>query len=64
MGALKAYSSFVTKLGKDDYLPLLPEAIPFLAELLEDTDNAVEVLAQQIIQETEIIVEEPLKDYF
>jgi U3 small nucleolar RNA-associated protein 10 len=32
----------------NDYLPLLPDTLPFLAELLEDADENVRILAQKV----------------
>ncbi|KAH9374585.1 hypothetical protein HPB48_016427 [Haemaphysalis longicornis] len=51
------------KLG-DDYLSLLPEAVPFLAELMEDESTEVEHLCQDVILEVEQILGEPLMKYF
>lgn len=63
LGALSALSALVEKLG-EDYLALLPEAIPFLAELLEDDVHDVEVAAQSTISNMETILGEPLQKYF
>jgi U3 small nucleolar RNA-associated protein 10 len=51
------------KLG-EDFLPLLPETVPFLAELLEDEEEAVESACQKAVQNLEEILGEPLKKYF
>jgi U3 small nucleolar RNA-associated protein 10 len=56
LGSLSALSALVEKL---DYLALLPEAIPFLAELLEDDVNEVEVAAQTTIANMENMLGEP-----
>lgn len=48
----------------DDYLPLLPETIPFFAEMLEDEDETVERACQQRVQELERVLGEPLQKYF
>jgi hypothetical protein len=63
LGSLSALSALVEKLG-EDYLALLPEAIPFLAELLEDDVNEVEVAAQTTIANMENMLGEPLQKYF
>lgn len=63
LGALSALSALVEKLG-EDYLALLPEAIPFLAELLEDDVQEVETEAQATIANMENILGEPLQKYF
>lgn len=48
----------------DDYLPLLPETIPFFAEMLEDEDETVERACQLRVQELERVLGEPLQKYF
>lgn len=60
---LLAFREAVRKLG-DDYLSLLPEAVPFLAELMEDESTEVEHLCQDVILEVEQILGEPLMKYF
>ncbi|CAN8001191.1 unnamed protein product [Ixodes hexagonus] len=60
---LLAFRETVRKLG-DDYLVLLPEAVPFLAELMEDESTDVEQLCQEVILEVEQILGEPLMKYF
>ncbi|XP_064487187.1 HEAT repeat-containing protein 1-like [Ornithodoros turicata] len=61
--ALQVFRETVRKLG-DDYLVLLPEAVPFLAELMEDDSTEVEQLCQEVILEVEQILGEPLMKYF
>ena len=63
LGSISALSALVEKLG-EDYLALLPEAIPFFAELLEDDVQEVEVAAQSAIQRMGDIFGEPLQKYF
>ncbi|XP_017774859.1 PREDICTED: HEAT repeat-containing protein 1 [Nicrophorus vespilloides] len=53
----------VKKLG-EEFLPLLPETIPFLAELLEDEEESVEKLCQKVVQEMEVVLGEPIQKYF
>ncbi|KAF6149894.1 hypothetical protein GIB67_008615 [Kingdonia uniflora] len=48
---------------KNEYLMLLPETIPFLAELLEDVELPVKSLAQEILKEMENLSGENLKEY-
>lgn len=60
---LLAFREAVRRLG-DDYLSLLPEAVPFLAELMEDESTEVEHLCQDVILEVEQILGEPLMKYF
>lgn len=50
--ALKVIEECYTKLG-EELLVLLPETIPFLAELMEDTDPKVEQLTQDVIKTIE-----------
>ncbi|NXU49691.1 HEAT1 protein, partial [Turnix velox] len=49
---------------KENYLVLLPESIPFLAELMEDECEEVEQQCQKTIQKLEVILGEPLQSYF
>ncbi|XP_048255630.1 HEAT repeat-containing protein 1-like [Haliotis rufescens] len=48
----------------DDFLPLLPETIPFLAELMEDENEEVEKRCQTVIADMERTLGEPLQKYF
>lgn len=61
--AMRACVELAKKLN-DDFLPLLPETIPFFAELLEDDDAAVEKACQKRVQELERVLGEPLQKYF
>ena len=63
LASMSALSALVEKLG-EDYLALLPEAIPFLAELLEDDVQEVEIAAQTTIQNFESVLGENLQKYF
>ncbi|KAM6897556.1 HEAT repeat-containing protein 1 [Xenentodon cancila] len=49
---------------KENYMVLLPETIPFLAELMEDECEEVEHQVQRVVQEMENILGEPLQSYF
>ncbi|XP_019730064.1 HEAT repeat-containing protein 1 isoform X2 [Hippocampus comes] len=49
---------------KENYVVLLPETIPFLAELMEDECEEVEHQVQKVVQEMEDILGEPLQSYF
>lgn len=51
------------KLG-EDYMPLLPDTVPFISELLEDESTETEKQCQQSVQELEKILGEPLQKYF
>jgi len=61
--ALTTFVEIAKKLG-EDFLPLLPETIPFLAELLEDENNEVERSCQKAVQDLEKVLGEPLQKYF
>lgn len=63
MNGLKCILAVSEKIG-EDFLPLLPETIPFLSELLEDEDERVEGACQRAVQEMERILGEPLQKYF
>jgi U3 small nucleolar RNA-associated protein 10 len=45
---LKVVEAFYQRLG-EEFLPLLPETVPFLAELMEDSAMEVEQLCQEVI---------------
>ncbi|XP_003410958.1 HEAT repeat-containing protein 1 isoform X1 [Loxodonta africana] len=49
---------------RENYIVLLPESIPFLAELMEDECEEVEHQCQKTIQQLEAILGEPLQSYF
>lgn len=61
--ALNACVEVAKKLG-DDFMPLLPETVPFLAELMEDENSVVEKQCQASIQELERTLGESLQKYF
>ncbi|XP_014600761.1 PREDICTED: HEAT repeat-containing protein 1 isoform X1 [Polistes canadensis] len=61
--ALNALIEIARKLG-EDFMPLLPETVPFLAEMLEDEDEATEKCAQNAVRTLEEILGEPLQKYF
>ena len=48
---------------KEDYLGLLPEALPFLAELLEDLELDVRSAAQKLLNQLEGLSGEDLDSY-
>lgn len=61
--ALHCLTEIVKKLG-EDFLPLLPETIPFLAELLEDEEEDIEKNCQKAVREMEAVLGESLQKYF
>ncbi|KAL6058638.1 snoRNA-binding rRNA-processing protein utp10 [Balamuthia mandrillaris] len=48
IAALKTIQEFYTRLG-EEFIVLLPETVPFLAELMEDSVPEVEQLCQEVI---------------
>lgn len=52
------------KLGGDEFSSLLPETVPFIAELLEDDSTKVGGNTKRGVQELEKILGEPLDKYF
>ncbi|KAG0355784.1 HEAT repeat-containing protein 1 [Gamsiella multidivaricata] len=63
ISALKVLQEFYKRLG-EEFLILLPETIPFLAELMEDDDHDVEALTQQVIADIEVYLGGSLQKYF
>ncbi|KAI4480692.1 hypothetical protein M0802_014164, partial [Mischocyttarus mexicanus] len=61
--ALNTLIEIARKLG-EDFMPLLPETVPFLAEMLEDEDEVTEKFAQNAVRTLEEILGEPLQKYF
>ncbi|KAM9716147.1 HEAT repeat-containing protein 1-like [Menidia menidia] len=49
---------------KENYVVLLPDTVPYLAELMEDECEEVEQQVQKVVQEMENILGEPLQGYF
>ena len=48
---------------KEEFLQLLPETLPFLSELMEDSDRAIEARTQDTIKLLEGLSEEDLGEY-
>jgi U3 small nucleolar RNA-associated protein 10 len=55
---------FLAEHLKEEYLVLLPETIPFLAELLEDTELMVVSKTQEVVKFLEDLSGEDLSQYF
>ncbi|KAF0695383.1 Aste57867_13817 [Aphanomyces stellatus] len=62
LATLQAIEQCYTVVG-EEFLAMLPESIPFLAELLEDTDADVEALCHKVIKQIEEISGESLDQY-
>uniref|UniRef100_A0A3B4AWU5 HEAT repeat-containing protein 1 n=1 Tax=Periophthalmus magnuspinnatus TaxID=409849 RepID=A0A3B4AWU5_9GOBI len=63
LSALASLLELCSKL-RENYLVLLPETVPFLAELMEDENEEVEKEVQRVVQEMENVLGEPLQTYF
>ncbi|XP_074109460.1 HEAT repeat containing 1 homolog l(2)k09022 [Cotesia typhae] len=61
--ALNAVVEIARKL-QEDFMPFLPETVPFLAELLEDGEKQVEKATLEAVRTLEDILGEPLQKYF
>ena len=61
IAALKVVSKLVAKL-REEYLVLLPETLPFLAELMEDPVEEVEGKCQELLQELAELSGEDLQE--
>ncbi len=62
LAALKVVEEFYTKMG-DEFLIFLPETVPFLAELMEDDDEAVEKACRKVIALVESYLGESLQEH-
>ncbi|ORY00070.1 hypothetical protein K493DRAFT_312976 [Basidiobolus meristosporus CBS 931.73] len=63
LASLLTLQDFYSRLG-EEFLVLLPETIPFLAELMEDDEQKVEKLTQEVIAQIEQYLGESLQKYF
>jgi hypothetical protein len=63
VACLKIQREFYVKLG-EEFLVLLPETIPFLAELMEDEEETVEKLCQEVCQVIQQYLGEDIQKYF
>ncbi|KAJ1720720.1 snoRNA-binding rRNA-processing protein utp10 [Coemansia erecta] len=62
VGSMVVVQAFYERLG-EEFLILLPETIPYLAELLEDDDERVERVTQETIKVIEAHLGESLQSY-
>ena len=62
LAALAVISGLVSKV-QEEYLVLLPEALPFLAELLEDTEPTVVAATQTLLKKLEELSGQSLNEY-
>jgi U3 small nucleolar RNA-associated protein 10 len=64
IAVLRIIESFYDKLG-ENFVVLLPESVPFLAELMEDDDLGVQHLCQQVLATINShLTGEKIEDYF
>lgn len=63
LAALETVCAFATHLG-DNFLPFLPESVPFFVELLEDENEEVEKQSHKAVQRLEQTLNEPVQRYF
>ncbi|KAH9401101.1 HEAT repeat-containing protein 1 [Tyrophagus putrescentiae] len=62
VGAIKVLHRLILTCS-EDYLPFIPEAIPFIAELSEDDAESVEAAVKKLIVDIEQLVGEPINKY-
>jgi U3 small nucleolar RNA-associated protein 10 len=60
--ALQITKALVERLG-EEYLTLVPETLPFVVEVLEDTDEQVEAAARSLVAVLEALLGESLNEY-
>lgn len=60
--ALEVISQLIERLN-EEYVILLPEAMPFLAELLEDPELTIQNKTRQLLRKLEEITGESLDEY-
>jgi len=61
--ALLVFKEFYVELA-EEFLPMLPESIPYIAELLEDPEEQVESLCQEVIHLIDdFLGDEKIEDY-
>jgi len=63
LAVLEVLHAAVTDRG-DTYMPVLPDAVPFLQEILEDDDQAVEARCRTFIQHMEETFGQNIESYF
>eukprot|EP00116_Pleurobrachia_bachei_P016269 sb/3476531/ len=56
------YLDFVSKMGQS-YSDLLSDSLPFIAELLEDSDEVVEVTVKEIVEKIEEVTGESMDQH-
>ncbi|KAJ3161658.1 HEAT repeat-containing protein 1 [Geranomyces michiganensis] len=63
LAALRVLQELYARLG-EEMLILFPETIPFLAELMEDTDGEVEAACQDVCAQIQQYIGEDIQQYF
>lgn len=63
MSALQILHQLILTMN-EEYLPLLPEAIPFFAELFEEDGDDIQKMLHVLFNDAEQICGEPITKYF
>lgn len=61
-GALKTLHALILA-ANEEYLSLIPETMPFIAELSEDDSPHVELVFRSVVNDLEQILGEPISKY-
>lgn len=62
LAAIECVHNMVARL-REEYLGMLPESLPFLSELLEDSDSAVLARSRALVKLLEELSDESLEEY-
>ena len=62
LAAIECTYNVVARL-REEFLGLLPESLPFLSELLEDSDSAVLARSRDLVRLLEELSDENLEEY-
>ena len=56
-------TTFVEKKG-EEYMSVLPDAVPFIYETLEDEDHEIELTARGLVKRMEEVFGQSVESYF
>lgn len=62
MAAVKVLHRLILSCG-EDYLPFVPETIPFIAELSEEDSSEIEKELKEMVNDIEQLIGEPIDKY-